>query len=117
MLQGVCDTPLKLLDQKNLSKLDSPIINHFLFLTMRTNKKLFAKGLFASFSLVFLLTLTHASAQTKDGWRQLFNGKDLNGWKHVGPGSRYVKNGVTGSHGGMGLEYWTQEKLHHSGGV
>jgi hypothetical protein len=42
------------------------------------------------------------------GWRQLFNGKDLSGWKQVGPGSRYVENGLTGSHGGMGLLYWTK---------
>jgi len=42
------------------------------------------------------------------GWRQLFNGKDLDGWKQVGPGSRYVENGLTGSHGGMGLCYWTK---------
>jgi hypothetical protein len=45
------------------------------------------------------------------GWRQLFNGKDLDGWKQVGPGSRYVENGLTGSHGGMGLLYWTKEKF------
>src|SRR6202012_5071687 len=45
------------------------------------------------------------------GWRQLFNGKNLDGWKMVGPGSRYVENGLTGSHGGMGLCYWTKEKF------
>ena len=45
------------------------------------------------------------------GWRQLFNGKNLDGWKMVGPGKRYVENGVTGSHGGMGLLYWTKEKF------
>ncbi|MBS1504799.1 MAG: DUF1080 domain-containing protein, partial [Bacteroidetes bacterium] len=45
------------------------------------------------------------------GWRQLFDGKDLKGWKMVGPGERYVENGVTGSHGGMGLLYWTKEKF------
>jgi len=50
-------------------------------------------------------------AVTDSGWRQLFNGKDLDGWKQVGPGSRYVENGLTGSHGGMGLCYWTREKF------
>src|ERR1700677_5030435 len=51
-------------------------------------------------------------ANTADsGWRQLFNGKDLDGWKQVGPGMRYVENGLTGSHGGMGLCYWTREKF------
>ena len=44
-------------------------------------------------------------------WRQLFNGKDLTGWKHVGPGSQYVEDGLIKSHGGMGLLYWTGEKF------
>jgi len=50
-------------------------------------------------------------ALVDSGWRQLFNGKDLDGWKQVGPGMRYVENGLTGSHGGMGLCYWTKEKF------
>jgi hypothetical protein len=40
-------------------------------------------------------------------WRQVFNGKDLTGWKHVGPGNMTVEDGVIQSHGGMGLLYWT----------
>lgn len=44
-------------------------------------------------------------------WRQLFNGKDLAGWKHVGPGSMSVENGLVRGHGGMGLLYWTGEKF------
>ena len=44
-------------------------------------------------------------------WRQLFNGKDLTGWKHVGPGSMEVENGLIRGHGGMGLLYWTGEKF------
>jgi hypothetical protein len=45
------------------------------------------------------------------GWTQLFDGKDLNGWKHVGPGSMEVENGLVRGHGGMGLLYWTGGKL------
>lgn len=45
------------------------------------------------------------------GWRQLFDGKDFTGWKHVGKGTRDIKNGLTGSHGGMGLLYYTKEKF------
>lgn len=45
------------------------------------------------------------------GWRQLFNGRDLTGWKHVGPGSMSVENGLIRGHGGMGLLYWTRGKL------
>jgi len=44
-------------------------------------------------------------------WRALFNGKDLTGWKQVGPGSHYVEDGLLKSHGGMGLLYWTGEKF------
>jgi hypothetical protein len=44
-------------------------------------------------------------------WRQLFNGKDLTGWKHVGPGSMSVEDGLIRGHGGMGLLYWTGEKF------
>ena len=47
----------------------------------------------------------------KSEWRQLFNGKDLTGWKHVGPGSQYVEDGFIKSRGGMGLLYWTAEKF------
>jgi hypothetical protein len=40
-------------------------------------------------------------------WRQIFPGKDLTGWKHVGPGNMTVENGLIHTHGGMGLLYWT----------
>ena len=49
--------------------------------------------------------------QTKTGWKQLFNGKDLTGWKHVGQGNSFVKDGLITSSGGMGLLYWTGGKL------
>lgn len=47
----------------------------------------------------------------KSEWRQLFNGKDLTGWEHVGPGSMSVEDGMIRGHGGMGLLYWTGEKF------
>ena len=46
-----------------------------------------------------------------DGWTQLFNGKDLTGWKQVGKGTHMVENGLIASKGGMGLLYWTKEKF------
>ena len=45
------------------------------------------------------------------GWRQLFNGKDLTGWKHVGGGSMFVEDGMIRGKGGMGLLYWSGEKF------
>jgi len=61
--------------------------------------------------LMFLSTIFTACTQKKDGWRQLFNGKDLTGWKQVGPGSHYVEDGLIKSKGGMGLLVWEGEKF------
>jgi hypothetical protein len=44
-------------------------------------------------------------------WKPLFNGKDLNGWEHVGPGRFTVENGALKSQGGMGLLYWKGGKI------
>ena len=54
---------------------------------------------------------TREKQDNKTEWRQLFNGKDLTGWKHVGPGSMSVEDGMIRGHGGMGLLYWTGEKF------
>lgn len=51
------------------------------------------------------------TAQNDQGWRPLFNGKDLTGWKHVGPGNMTVENGLIRTHGGMGLLFWEGEKF------
>lgn len=47
----------------------------------------------------------------KSGWTQLWNGKDLDGWKHVGPGRFVVENGLLKSEGGMGLLWYTRRKF------
>jgi hypothetical protein len=69
-------------------------------------------------SIVYASTLKNNKAtghtieqEGQNGWRQLFNGKDLTGWKHVGPGSMSVEDGLIRGHGGMGLLYWTGEKF------
>jgi hypothetical protein len=68
-------------------------------------------------SIFVLVTLlagpTGALAQEtqKGGWRPLFNGKDLDGWEHVGPGKMVVEDGVIRTEGGMGLLWYTREKL------
>jgi hypothetical protein len=67
------------------------------------------------FSLIFLLLIltknTFASVADTSQWHNLFNGKDLTGWKQAGPGSHYVEDGFIKSKGGMGLLYWTGEKF------
>ena len=57
-----------------------------------------------------LVSTVVAHSQTEE-WKQLFDGKDLTGWKHVGPGSMTVEDGLIQTHGGMGLLYWTGGKL------
>jgi hypothetical protein len=42
---------------------------------------------------------------------QLFNGKDLSGWKMVGPGKFVVEDGMLKTEGGMGLLYYTGKKF------
>jgi hypothetical protein len=44
-------------------------------------------------------------------WKQLFNGKDMTGWEHVGPGKFVVENGMLKTEGGMGLLWYTREKI------
>ncbi len=55
-----------------------------------------------------LLSLASSSlpAAEPGTWIPLFNGKDLAGWKHVGPGSMTVEHGIIQTHAGMGLLYW-----------
>jgi hypothetical protein len=54
-----------------------------------------------------------ASVRPEPEWKPLFNGKDLTGWKHVGPGEMTVTDGLIETHGGMGLLYWTGGKIGH----
>lgn len=61
--------------------------------------------------LFFLTIGISASVADSSHWRQLFNGKDLTGWKQVGPGSHYVEDGLLKSKGGMGLLVWEGEKF------
>ncbi len=79
------------------------------------NRKNIAPVYFLLFLLVLFISNTNAGiAQTKKDvsqWKQLFNGKDLSGWKHVGGGSRYVEEGLLASKGGMGLLYWDGGKF------
>src|SRR5438874_2395754 len=58
-----------------------------------------------------LLTLAGSAQSQSGGWKQLFDGKDLTGWKHVGPGSMSVEDGLIRTQGGMGLLYWTGGKV------
>ena len=67
------------------------------------------KGI-AFVALVAALLVSPLHSQQGE-WKQLFNGKDLSGWKHVGPDGMTVEDGLIRTHGGMGLLYWTGGKL------
>ncbi len=43
--------------------------------------------------------------------KHLFNGKDMDGWEHIGPGRFTVEDGMLKTHGGMGLLWYTREKV------
>jgi hypothetical protein len=66
---------------------------------------------FALACVAFAALFTIAARPQSTEWKQLFNGKDLTGWKHVGPGNMTVENGLIQTHGGMGLLYWTGQKF------
>ena len=65
---------------------------------------------FAGIVLMFIVIMPACIAQDS-GWRQLFNGKDLTGWKHAGPGHMTVEDGLIKGNGGMGILYWAGEKF------
>jgi hypothetical protein len=62
------------------------------------------------FLTLFVVSALTAAAQPP-GWRQLFNGKNLVGWKHVGSGTMLVEDELIKTQGGRGLLYWTGEKF------
>jgi hypothetical protein len=55
-----------------------------------------------------------AGAKEYGQWQPLFNGKNLDGWQHVGPGAFVIENGVLKTTGGMGLLWYTKEKISNS---
>jgi hypothetical protein len=60
---------------------------------------------------VLILTLSAAALLTAADSKQLFNGKDLTGWKMVGPGRFVIEDGMLKTEGGMGLLYFTGQKF------
>ena len=50
----------------------------------------------------------------KGEWRQLFNGRDTDGWAHLGPGGFVIEDGMLRTEGGMGLLWYTREKFGNS---
>jgi Domain of Unknown Function (DUF1080) len=59
---------------------------------------------------LFVMATTNSLAAQQSS-HALFNGKDLDGWQQVGPGSFAVTNGMMKTEGGMGMLWYTREKI------
>ena len=60
----------------------------------------------ALLALVAATACTHAAE-----WKQLFDGKEATGWKHVGPGDITVEKGMLKTSGGMGLLWYEPQQF------
>lgn len=64
---------------------------------------------------ICLLTLAHfPTLVAQPSSRALFNGKDLDGWQQAGPGRFVVKDGMMKTEGGMGILWYTRDKIAHA---
>ena len=59
---------------------------------------------------LLLVTLAAASLGAAQ-WEKLYNGKDMAGWKMVGPGRFVIEDGMLKTEGGMGLLYYTGKQF------
>jgi len=69
---------------------------------------------FRRFRLLAVLLTMMAMGNVLDAQQSehvLFNGKNLDGWEHVGPGAMVVKDGMMRTDGGMGLLWYSREKI------
>ncbi|MEU9558816.1 ThuA domain-containing protein [Streptomyces fumanus] len=70
-----------------------------------------------SFRAHLLGGLQYATGQVKadckpdKGYRKIFNGQTLDGWKQAGPGGFDIKDGTLESNGGMGLLWYQAKEL------
>jgi hypothetical protein len=62
----------------------------------------------------FFVIATPSALAAQQSRRALFNGKDLDGWQQVGPGSFVIKDGMMKTEGGMGMLWYTREKIAHA---
>ncbi|MFE1952499.1 ThuA domain-containing protein [Streptomyces sp. NPDC059524] len=54
---------------------------------------------------------TAADCKPDKGYRPIFNGQTLDGWKQAGPGGFDIKDGTLASNGGMGLLWYQAHEL------
>ena len=74
---------------------------------MRGRTKFIIVALLALITLGSSALADGPKKNAKDGkWIELFNGKDLAGWRHAGPGEFKVEDGALVTRGGMGLLWY-----------
>src|SRR5271163_19406 len=89
------------------------LIQHSFEATMKTTLLI----LFAVPALLFPMNAQAQADSPRDpatsttGWKPLFDGRTLDGWEHVGPGRFVIDNGLLRTEGGMGLLWYSREKL------
>jgi hypothetical protein len=65
-------------------------------------------------TLLCLLGLGKSTLSAQVLSSPLFNGKDLDGWQQAGPGRFVVKDGLMKTEGGMGILWYTRNKIGHA---
>jgi len=70
-------------------------------------------SLFIALVCMFVLA-TASGLAAQQSSRALFNGTNLDGWQQVGPGSFLVKEGMMKTQGGMGMLWYTRERIGHA---
>jgi hypothetical protein len=66
---------------------------------------------FRLIELLLIITTLLNPLLAQQSQHALFNGKNLDGWKHVGPGTFVVEDGMMKTEGGMGLLWYSREKI------
>ncbi|QHT68455.1 DUF1080 domain-containing protein [Rhodocytophaga rosea] len=61
--------------------------------------------------LLMLFCLVSSISALAQEWKPLFNGKDLQNWAHAGDGKFVIEDGMLKTEGGMGLLWYTPQKL------
>lgn len=69
---------------------------------------------FCGMSICLFVVAIANSLSAQQSRHALFNGKDLESWQQVGPGSFVVKDGMMKTEGGMGMLWYVREKIEHA---
>lgn len=61
--------------------------------------------------ILLIVFLSISSCVSAQDWIPLFNGKNTDGWQHVGEGNFIIDDGLLKTNGGMGLLWYTGRKF------